>query len=314
MTKLHPTLPVVVIGGPTGVGKTALSIEIAHLFNGEVVNADSMQMYEHLDIGTGKITSEEMQGIPHHLLSVLPVDRPYSVDQFKQDATQAILDIADRGKLPIIVGGSGLYLEGLLYDLEFGFANSHDASLRQSLQAKADEIGNYALWCELKQLDPVAAEKIPYQNVRRTIRALEMIQLTGELFSNQMNHQSKPSVFNERLFILNRERSKLYDRINQRVHMMDEMGLEAEVSWLYEQANGQDWQSLKGIGYKEWIPYFEHQITKTEVIEQIQQNSRRYAKRQLTWFRNRMKAPYWIDLVKADATEYVISEIRQLRS
>ena len=113
---------------------------------------------------------------------------------------------------------------------------------------------------------------------------------------------------------MNRERSKLYGRINQRVLMMDEMGLETEASWLYEQANGQDWQSLKGIGYKEWIPYFEHQITKAEVIEKIQQNSRRYAKRQLTWFRNRMKAPYWIDLDKPDATEYVISEIRQLRS
>lgn len=306
--QLH-TIPIIVIGGPTGVGKTQLSIELAKRFDGEVINGDSLQVYKHLDIGTGKVTKEEMQGIPHHLLDILDVKEPYNASQFKDDATEQIKLIHQKGKLPIIVGGTGLYLEGLLYDLEFGRTNSQDEVIRKALEHQAEEIGAFALWEQLQAVDREAAEKIPYQNVRRTIRALEVIEVAGEKFSKQTSHALKQSVFNECLLIVNRDREELYDRINSRVLEMIELGLEKEARWLYEASNGQDWQSIKGIGYKEWWPYFEKRMDKDEVIENIQQHSRRYAKRQLTWFRNRMKNPHWINIDNEEEATKLAIEI-----
>lgn len=303
------TIPIIVIGGPTGVGKTKLSIELAKRFNGEIINGDSLQVYKHLDIGTGKVTIEEMQGIPHHLLDILDIQEPYNASQFKDDATEQIKQVHQKGKIPIIVGGTGLYLEGLLYDLEFGRANSQDETIRKALEQKAEEIGALAIWQQLQAIDQEAAEKIPYQNVRRTIRALEVIEVTGEKFSKQMSHALKQSVFNECLLIVNRDREELYDRINSRVLEMIELGLEKEARWLYEASNGQDWQSIKGIGYKEWWPYFEKRMDKDEVIENIQQHSRRYAKRQLTWFRNRMKNPNWINIDNEEEATKLAIEI-----
>lgn len=294
------SISILVIAGPTGVGKTQLSIDLAKEFNGEIINGDSLQVYKHLDIGTGKITPSEMEGVPHHMLDILEVSEPYNASEFKHEATKIIKEIHQRGKLPIIVGGTGLYLEGLLYDLEFGSVDSQDEAVRKELEEQALELGNLAMWNRLNELDPEAAKKIPYQNVRRTIRALEVIQVTGTSFSSQTGHQAKESVFNECLLVLNRERDALYDRINLRVHEMVKTGLENEAKWLYDQAEGADWQSVKGIGYKEWWPYFNNQMDKEEVIETIQQNSRRYAKRQLTWFRNRMKHPQWIDMTNEE--------------
>lgn len=304
-------IPILVIGGPTGVGKTNLSIELAERFNGEVINGDSLQVYKHLDIGTGKISHSEMHNVVHHLIDELNVENAYNASQFKHDATDKIKDIHQRGKLPIIVGGTGLYLEGLLYDLEFGQNGSQDDAVREELEQLAEEIGNEALWNKLNDIDPEAALKIPYQNVRRTIRALEVIEITGDKFSNQSSHKEHVSVFNESLIILTRERSELYERINGRVHKMIELGLEEEAKWLYNTSNGQEWKSIKGIGYKEWWPYFEGRIDKEDVIQAIQQNSRRYAKRQLTWFRNRMKDPNWIDVTnESDALDKAVEIVK----
>lgn len=292
----HSMIPVIVIGGPTAVGKTDLSIHLAKQFNGEIINGDSLQVYRHLNIGTGKITPAEMDGVPHHLLDVLDVHEPYDAAQFKQMATAQIEAISQRGKLPIIVGGTGLYLEGLLYNLEFGGQDSHDPAVRQRLQQLAQQRGNEWLWQQLNAKDPQAAANIPYQNTRRLIRALEVMEVTGELFSQQESHEAQQSVFDECVIILERPREALYERINRRVALMVEAGLEQEARTLYEQANGQDWQSIKGIGYKEWWPYFDGHATREAVIETIQQNSRRYAKRQLTWFRNRLKHTHWVDV------------------
>ncbi|MCW6663560.1 tRNA (adenosine(37)-N6)-dimethylallyltransferase MiaA [Aerococcaceae bacterium NML190073] len=289
-------IPVIVIGGPTAVGKTDLSIHLAKQFNGEIINGDSLQVYRNLNIGTGKITTTEMDGVPHHLLDILDEHEPYDASQFKKMATTLIKEIASRGKLPIIVGGTGLYLEGLLYNLEFGGESSHSPEVRQHWQQLAQRRGSEWLWQQLQAKDPQAAALIPYQNTRRVIRALEVIEVTGELFSKQESHEEQQSVFNECVIILERPREALYERINRRVQLMVEAGLEQEARALYDQANGADWQSIKGIGYKEWWPYFDGHATLEEVVSTIQQNSRRYAKRQLTWFRNRLKHTHWVDV------------------
>lgn len=288
-------IPVIVIGGPTAVGKTELSIQLAQAMNGEIINGDSIQVYRHLDIGSGKITAEEMSGVPHHLLDIMDVEEEYDASRFKHEATLLIQEIWQRGKLPIVVGGTGLYLEGLLYNLEFGGAFSSQPEIRERLETHLQEIGAHELWKELEQVDPKAATSIPYQNTRRVIRALEVIEATGELFSNQKSHQEQLPNFNECLIFLDRPRKELYDRINLRVFQMSEGGLEEEARWLFERANGQTLPGMKGIGYKEWWPYFQGTMPKEDVIAQIQQNSRRYAKRQLTWFRNRFKSVHWLD-------------------
>lgn len=289
-------LPLIVIAGPTGVGKTNLSIAIAHRWQGEVINGDSLQVYRHLDIGTGKITPAEMEGIPHHLFDILAEDQPFDVSQFQTIAGQKVVEIAQRGHLPIVVGGTGLYLEGLIYQMDLGYEESHDKAVRQAWQEKADTIGDKALWQLLAAKDPQAAAKIPYQNVRRTIRALEVIQVTGRLFSDQEGVEERKPRFHSCLIFLERPRPLLYDRINRRVEMMVEQGLEHEVRNLYQRSQGRPFQSLQGIGYKEWLPYFEGHIDRSKVIQQIQQNSRRYAKRQLTWFRNRFVDAHWVDM------------------
>lgn len=289
-------IPLIVIAGPTGVGKSALSIELAKHFSGEVINGDSMQIYEALDIGTGKITEAEMQGIPHHLLSFKKSWESYDASQFKADATEAIQAIYERGNLPIVVGGTGLYIEGLLFDLGFGQAGSHDPAVRRRLQERAAALGNEVLWQELKAMDAGAAAKIPVQNTRRLIRALEVIEVTGKLFSEQEEHKNQVQVFDSCLLVLDRPRDVLYDRINRRVELMIDEGLEEEAEALYQRSPEQNEQSTKGIGYKEWWPYFQGQAMLAEVIAAIQQNSRRYAKRQLTWFRNRFQEKHWLTI------------------
>lgn len=302
-------IPLIVIAGPTAVGKTALSIELAKQFSGEIINGDSLQFYKGLDIGTAKIKPAEMDGISHHLFDTIEPWEDYNASKFQKDAHSLILEIYERGNLPMIVGGTGLYLEGLLYDLEFGFEQANNPEVRQRLEEVANEIGPEALWKLLDEKDPQAASKIPYQNVRRTIRALEVIELSGEKFSSQQAHASKQSVYNECLIVLDRPRPQLYDRINQRVHIMLDEGLEKEARQLYKLSDGQDWQSIKGIGYKEWWPYFEGHLSKEEVIQSVQQHSRRYAKRQLTWLRNRMKEPHWIDMTDEELAINIAKEL-----
>ena len=294
MTKLAG--PLLVIGGPTAVGKTQLSIDLAKRFGGEVINGDRLQFYRGLDIGTGKVTPEEMQGVPHHALDFLDVDQDYDASQFQALAQSLIGDCHARGILPILVGGSGLYLEGLLYDLEFGGKASHDPLIRQALEQRLGTQGAQVLYAELLAQDPLAASKIPIQNHRRLLRALEVMQVTGQKFSDQSQHETAQARYETCILALDRPRDQLYERINARVQAMVAQGLEAEVRHLYQVAQGQLLPSVQGIGYKEWWPYLAGDMTDREaVIAAIQQNSRRYAKRQLTWFRNRIQGTHWLD-------------------
>ncbi|EFR31484.1 tRNA (adenosine(37)-N6)-dimethylallyltransferase MiaA [Eremococcus coleocola] len=289
-----PSLLVIV--GPTAVGKTQLSIHLAHALEGQVINGDSMQVYQGLDIGTGKIQAQEMEEVPHHLLDIKKPDQAFNASDFKRLAQTAIQEISQEGSLPILVGGTGLYIEGLLYDLEFGRPQSVDPTVRENLADRLEAEGSQVLWQELQQKDPQAAAKIPYQNSRRLIRALEVIETSGQLFSSQTHFDQRESAYNYLVLVLNRDRQKLYERINQRVDQMLSQGLEAEVKTLVDQAQGQSFQSLAGIGYKEWLPYFAGQVDYQSVVETIKRNSRRYAKRQLTWFRNRLIHPVWVDM------------------
>ena len=265
-----------------------------------MINADSLQFYQGLDIGTGKIKTYEMKGVPHHLIDFLSANDSFDVHQFVNLADQVIQEIYQAGKVPIIVGGTGLYIEALLYKLELSQGNSSDSNIKSQLMSQIESQGNLNMWQQLQELDPLAAQQIPYQNSRRIIRALEYISVTGQRFSDQTGHDQQISKYKECLFILDRPRQELYQRINSRVLAMVEEGLEEEVHQLYLESQGHEWQSLKAIGYKEWFPYFKGNMNRQDVIETIQQNSRRYAKRQLTWYRNRFKSKHWIQIEDND--------------
>ncbi|MGX7204448.1 tRNA (adenosine(37)-N6)-dimethylallyltransferase MiaA [Enterococcus pingfangensis] len=286
-------MKVIAIVGPTAVGKTSLSIELAKRFNGEIISGDSMQVYRGLDIGTAKVTSEEMEGIPHHLINVRNEDESYSAADFQTAARQAIQEITQRGKLPIVVGGTGLYVQSLLWDYKLGSEGEpEDDSLRKKYEAFAEKNGNQALWEKLRTTDPLAAEKIHYNNRKKMIRALEVFQLTGHSILEPKEQPKK--LYDSFLIGLNTERAVLYQRINQRVDLMVQQGLLKEAEKL---AKTPDVQAAQGIGYKELFPYFSGDSSLAAALEEVKLHSRRYAKRQLTWFRNRMSV-HWYDLVQ----------------
>lgn len=294
---------IIVIVGPTAVGKTHLGVEIAKQYNGEVISGDSMQIYKGLDIGTAKVTKEEAQGIPHHLIDEISIHETYSVADFQRQANQHVQDIRSRGKLPVVVGGTGLYIESLLYDVSHGGESPKNPTFRKEQNQLADKKGNQYLWEKLQKIDPAAADKIHENNRRRVIRALEVIYETGKPYSSLQNEkESKKSFYNAQLIGLNTDRSLLYERINQRVDTMINTGLIQEAKWLHEQLDATA-QPAKGIGYKELFPYFEGEFSLEEAVARIKQNSRRYAKRQLTWFRNRFDSVSWWDLVQEPETE-----------
>lgn len=296
---------VVGIVGPTAVGKTALSIQLAKQLNGEIISGDSMQVYRGLDIGTAKITPSEMVGIPHYLINIRNVDERFSVADFQQLANQKIREISRRKHLPMVVGGTGFYLQSLTQNLALGddHFDEQSAIIRQKWQQIVEQQGTQSVWNRLNDQDPAAAAQIPVANVRRVIRALEVIEKTGHLFSQQ---QQRPTLNDFFLIGLNTDRQKLYQRINQRVDQMVNQGLVAEAHTLY-QAGGQKFQSGKGIGYRELFPYFNGEISLDQAIDKIKLDSRHYAKRQLTWFRNKMTV-HWFDLVGGNNT---ITEIEQ---
>lgn len=294
---------VIVIVGPTAVGKTSLSISLAKEYDGEIISGDSMQIYKKLDIGTAKVSRAEQSGIPHYLIDEVSVSERYSVSDFQKEGRLLIEDITARGKIPIIVGGTGLYIESILYDISLGGAGGNDLIFRAKKEIEADRYGAKRLWEELEKIDPVSSKSIHVNNVRRVIRALEVHHTSGILFSESQNEREvKESLYDVKLIGLTTERSVLYSRINERVHCMIEQGLESEARWLFDQ-NIKDSQAIRGIGYKEWIPYFKNEDTFEKAVADIQQNSRRYAKRQLTWFRNRTKDVSWFDLVKDPESE-----------
>lgn len=288
---------VIVIVGPTAVGKTKLSIELAKQFGGEIINGDSMQVYTGLDIGTAKVTEEEAEGVTHHLIDIKDPSEPYTVSDFKRDATEKIKEIASRNKLPIVVGGTGLYIESLLFDISHGGEAKPNQAFRDEMDDFAREKGREELHHLLKQRDPKAAEAIHQNNVRRVIRALEVIHETGQPFSAFQKEKTKEPVFDAYVIALNTDRALLYDRINQRVDLMMEAGLLKEAKNLW-QTVPKEAQSLKGIGYKEFIPFFKGEAALEEVSEAVKQHSRNYAKRQLTWFRNRFSVDMWANLVE----------------
>ena len=296
---------VIGIVGPTAVGKTALSIQLAQRLNGEIISGDSMQVYRKLDIGTAKITPDEMQGVVHHLINIRDINERFSVADFQSLANQNITEIAAKNKLPIIVGGTGFYVQAVTENLSLGMDHFDEKSyqIRQKWHHIATQQGKQYVWDQLHELDPMAAQKIPVQNVRRVIRALEVIEKTGQLFSNQLEQQSTNDFY---LIGLNTDRQVLYKRINKRVDQMVQEGLIEEARWLYDH-DGIDYQAGKGIGYRELFPYFAGQISLQRATDEVKLDSRHYAKRQLTWFRNKMNV-HWYDLVSGRNS---ISEIEQ---
>ncbi|WP_100373120.1 tRNA (adenosine(37)-N6)-dimethylallyltransferase MiaA [Bacillus sp. FJAT-45037] len=293
----------VVIVGPTAVGKTALSIDLARTFNGEVISGDSMQVYKGMDIGTAKVTKEEQDGIVHHLIDIKDPDESFSVAEFRERCQPIIADIIKRGKLPILVGGTGLYVNAVTYGFEFA-ESPQDAAYRLTLEQQAKDGGGYALHDQLQKIDPVAASNIHPNNVRRVIRALEVYRVTGELFSNQQTEEKQEPLYNLIMIGLTMDRELLYERINKRVDLMVKHGLVDEVKQLHDQGL-RDCQSIQAIGYKELYTYLEGRCSKDEAIEQLKQNSRRYAKRQLTWFKNKATAT-WYEVDPNQPTEHFL--------
>ena len=279
---------VVAIVGPTASGKTALSIELAKKYNGEIINGDSMQIYRGLDIGTAKITEEEMQGVPHHLLSFKEPTESFSVADYQKLVRTKINEIQERGKLPIIVGGSGLYVQAVLYDFQFTEQQVDDEA-RKAYYEELEKLGPEAMHAKLTALDPKTAQTIHPNNTRRVIRALEMIELSGVSKASEAHNRGEIPLYRHLIIGLgeNMSRDELYDRINRRVDLMMDQGLLQEVKGLWQQ-NIRGVQSIQAIGYKELYDYLDGHCSLEEAIENLKQNSRRYAKRQLTYFRNKM--------------------------
>ncbi|QUW24091.1 tRNA (adenosine(37)-N6)-dimethylallyltransferase MiaA [Sporosarcina sp. Marseille-Q4063] len=297
-------LDVLAIVGPTASGKTALSVTLAKLLGAEIINGDSMQVYKGLDIGTAKITTAEMDGVPHHLFDIIDADETFSVAQYQAEVRKKIEEIQARGKLPIIVGGTGLYVQSVLYDFRFTDEAS-DMEVRNRLEKELDEIGAEHLYQRLEQLDPIDAKKIHPNNHRRIIRALEIIEVTGKTKGEHEQNAGKNALYNHLLIGLELERDLLYDRIDRRVDLMMEQGFlqEAENLW---NAGIRNMQSVQAIGYKELHQYIEGKIPLDVAIQLIKKNSRNYAKRQMTYFRNKL-AIDWVDATKG--TDEQVKEI-----
>ena len=290
---------IIIIAGPTGVGKTDISISVAQKLDGEIISADSMQIYRGMDIGTAKITRQEMKGIVHHLIDIVSPVVKFTAYDFKELSTKAINDIAARGKVPIIVGGTGLYINTLLYDMDFNNANV-DEEYRTELKTKCEQYGEDHLYRMLLEIDPDT--KIEKENVKRVIRALEIYRATGSIrdFDKMMPRED----IDAELFVLNRERAALYDNINRRVDKMIESGLIDEVQSLYDNGIDERYQSMKAIGYYQILQYFQGVWTKEQAIDRIKQESRRYAKRQITWFK-RYKTAQWFDITNSSEEEAI---------
>lgn len=284
----------IVIAGPTAVGKTELSIRFAKELNGAVISADSMQIYKGMDIGSAKVRKEEMQGIEHYLIDELNPKEEFHVVRFQQMAKKAMDEIYDKGKLPIIAGGTGFYIQALLKDIDFT-ETGKETDIRSKYHEISEKEGAEKLYGLLKQKDPKAAEYIHPNNVKRVIRALEFFDETGECISEHNTQQSqKTSPYTYAYFVLNDDRAVLYDRINRRVDKMLDDGLLEEVTRLKEMGLKEDDISMKGIGYREFFPYFRGEISLEEAIETVKADSRHYAKRQITWFK-REKDAIWFD-------------------
>ncbi|MDU4935184.1 MAG: tRNA (adenosine(37)-N6)-dimethylallyltransferase MiaA [Peptostreptococcaceae bacterium] len=308
-------IPLIILTGPTAVGKTDLSIKIAKDLDAEIISADSMQIYEYMDVGSAKVTKEEMDGIHHYMIDEVKPDFKFSVSEFQLRADKYIDEIIEKNKLPLVTGGTGLYLNSLIYNMDFAKSDANN-ELRESLRLELEEHGIDYMHEKLRSLDEESANRIHKNNTKRVIRALEVC-LSGE----KMNDFSRDLKFNDKyepiIIVLNRERDHLYERINKRVDIMLEKGLIDEVKNLLNMGYSKDLVSMQGIGYKEIIKYLDGEYTYDEAIEVIKRDSRRYAKRQITWFK-RYESAKWFNLdeyndfniLEKDVLTYIENKIK----
>ena len=284
----------VIVAGPTASGKSAAGVELCKHLQGSVISADSMQVYRGMDIGSAKITEEEMQGIPHELIDIIDPSEEWNVVRFQREAKAAVQRITARGRLPVLVGGTGFYIQALLYDIDFT-ETREDTSYRSLLEEKARTEGNESLYRMLQEKDPEAAAAIHQNNLKRVIRALEFTRETGEKISDHNEEQRKrQAAYDAVFFVLTMEREKLYRRIDLRVDQMMEAGLLEEVKRLQEQGFTSRDVSMQGLGYKQILQYLEGEGTLEDAVEQIKLQTRHFAKRQLTWFR-RERDVIWVN-------------------
>ncbi|MGG1661310.1 tRNA (adenosine(37)-N6)-dimethylallyltransferase MiaA [Brevibacillus sp. NRS-1366] len=299
----------VVILGPTAVGKTQLSLELAKQFEGEIISGDSMQVYRGMDIGTAKASPDELAIVTHHLIDIKDPDEEYSVATFQESATSLITDINQRGCLPFIVGGTGLYIESVTHRFQFS-QTSQDPELRERLQRLADTEGAEALHARLADVDPITARRLHPNDVKRVIRALEIYECSGYKMSDfQLRAQHSP--YDAVIIGLTMDRAKLYERINHRVELMIEAGLIEEVRGLLDQGYDPSLVSMQGLGYKELVPYLYGEITLEKAINDIQKRTRHFAKRQLSWFR-RMPEIEWFDMTDPADHPNTVQTIKQI--
>ncbi|MCM1057835.1 MAG: tRNA (adenosine(37)-N6)-dimethylallyltransferase MiaA [Firmicutes bacterium] len=299
--------PLVVLTGPTAVGKTRLSLSLAKALGGEIVSADSMQVYRHMDIGTAKIGKEEMQGIPHHMIDILEPWESFNVVLFKDRCEECIRGIYERGHIPVVTGGTGFYIQALLKDVDFT-EEPEDTAYRQRLEKLAAEKGAEFLHAMLREADPAAAEEIHANNIKRTIRALEFHHLTGTPISeHNRKERQKESAYDSRYFVLNEARDRLYARIEKRVDEMLDRGLADEVRRLRDMGCRKDMVSMQGLGYKELLAWLDGETTYEEAVEILKRDTRHFAKRQLTWFRRER------DVIWVNKEEFEYDEDRMLK-
>lgn len=302
--------PLIILTGPTAVGKTALSVTLAKAIGGEIISADSMQVYRHMDIGSAKVTKEEMAGVPHHLIDVLEPTEEFNVVLFQQMARQAVEEICGRGHIPVLVGGTGFYIQALLYDIDFT-ENDENNELRRSLEEIARQNGPDALYERLREIDPESCESIHAHNVKRVIRAIEFYEKTGKKISahNQEQRQNE-SPYRFAYFVLNDDRENVYRQIDARVDRMMEEGLVEEVRALQAMGCRRGMVSMQGLGYKEILAFLEGEISSEEAVYLIKRDTRHFAKRQLTWFR-REKEVIWVEKTDFDHNSQNILDFMQ---
>lgn len=309
--------PMVILAGPTAVGKTRLSIALAKKIGGEIISADSMQVYKYMDVGSAKITKQEMDGVPHHLIDILEPSEEFNVVLFQQKCKEALQGIYERGHIPIVAGGTGFYIQALLRDIDFT-ENEENKEYRESLEKLAAQRGPEWLHEMLRQVDPVSAREIHANNVKRVIRALEYYQLTGEAISkhNEQERQ-KENAYNACYFVLNDLRERLYANIDLRVDTMLEQGLVEEVRRLRDMGCKRGMVSMQGLGYKEILDYLEGICTLEEAVYLIKRDTRHFAKRQLTWFKREPEV-IWVNKNEMDyeddrILEYMLECLRERR-
>ena len=305
--------PLVIIAGPTASGKSAAAVELALRMNGEVISADSMQIYRGMDIGTAKVTKEEMRGVRHYLIDCADPDENYNVVLFQQKAREAVQEAVSAQKLPILCGGTGFYIQALLYDIDFT-EMEENTSLRSRYEALAAEKGPEALHRILKEKDPASAAAIHPNNVKRVIRALEFAQVSGgSIAAHNLAQRERGSAYNSVFFVLTMDRQKLYERIDRRVDLMMEQGLLDEVTRLRDIGIARDSTAMQGIGYKQIYSYLEGDWSLEEAVRLIKRDTRHFAKRQLTWFR-REKDVIWVDIDQYDTKEALYDHLQNTAS